>query len=151
MFKQAVILALSVSGIALAVASTWNSEEAPAEPVAAAPEKPVKKAAPVVDPDEDYYADEDEDFVFGEPVAYSDDDEKPAKAKSEPSEYKAAAASKPAPSSNYVPPVPARQNAVNRHKSPADGEPGSKSNPVNVGRSNPTTPPVDAEPVARLD
>ncbi|VAV87681.1 hypothetical protein MNBD_ALPHA04-2215 [hydrothermal vent metagenome] len=152
MFKQAVILALSVSGIAIAVASVWNDGDAPAEEAVAAPAQPVKKVAPTTKPveEEDYYSDEDSDFVFGEPVTYSEDGKEPANAKSDSKEYKDSTRS-PAKSSSYVPPTLAVQPRANKHKSPAEGEPGSKSNPVNAGRQNPTAPPADAVPVARLD
>ncbi len=152
MFKQAVILALSVSGIAIAVASVWNSGDAPAEEAVAAPAQPEKKAAPVTKPaeDEDYYSDEDSDFVFGEPVTYLEDGEKPANTKEDSKEYKESTSSS-AQSSTYVPPKLSAQPRPNKHKSPAEGEPGSKSNPIDVGRQNPTAPPADAVPVARLD
>lgn len=129
MIKQVLILAASVCGMALVIA-IMSGESAP-EPAPAKPVEEVKKVAPIVantsQDDEDYYSDEDDDFVFGEPVKYSDgDDAEPIEA---PSEIREATK----PSSSYAAkPKP-------RGASPTSGALGSKENPVDLTPDRPRT------------
>ena len=84
MLKQVGIMAASVCGIAIVVASqnpSFGEKSAKAEDSAVeetAPVKPVKTAAPSVEKEaDDYYGGEEVNFTFGEPMTsakpYNDD------------------------------------------------------------------------------
>jgi len=130
MIKQVLILTASVCGMALVIA-TMTSETSP-EAVPVEPVEEVKKipavAASTPEEDEDYYSDEDSDFVFGEPVKYDDGEQTGATA--ERSEYR----EDPKPSRSYAAkPAPRFKN------SPQPGQLGSKDNPVDLTPDRPRT------------
>ncbi|SIN87179.1 hypothetical protein SAMN02745824_2114 [Parasphingorhabdus marina DSM 22363] len=114
MFKQVLILAGSVIAIAVAVASTAG--DSPEKPAPAETREEVKKtpAAKPVTTDDSYY-DDDENFVFGEPLTYDEDNNSGASASA--SDY-------PAGSGGRTVSAASPGSAL--------AKPGSKENPINV-------------------
>lgn len=139
MFKQVLILAGSVIAIAVAVASAaGDPAEKPAEPAAQAEKKAPSPPKPAAT--DDSYYDDEEDFVFGEPVSY-DEDGKPDAAET-PSEYT---------SSGDTPErqVPSYRPVERPRGTPKKGEPGSRENPIEILPNIP--PPTGKTVEAPLD
>ncbi len=135
MIKQAILFVVSTGTLIYFIAPV--DDEKAAEPVAEETSK-TKSAAKANTSDQWGYDDEGSDeFVFGEPLAYSDDDDAPAGNNGE-------VAGTPGPIISEPKKQIARTNYISPavySKAPKPGGPGSKDNPIDMTPPGGRTPP----------